>query len=129
MHLPMLAGDGPGRAIDDADNGSCLSTAASLGMLVIWDGGVQDSPGRYAGSARPSPQGAPCWATRVSCPSCSRPGLVPLNRAGRSGHIARQAPITPRGGETVYSRLDSESGATSGLRRAEPGVVIDQFLR
>jgi hypothetical protein len=81
MHLPMLAGDGPGRAIDDADNGSCLSTAASLGMLVIWDGGVQDSPGRYAGSARPSPQGAPCWATRVSCPSCSRPGLVPLNRA------------------------------------------------
>jgi hypothetical protein len=31
-----------GRTIDDADNGPCLSTAASPGILVIWDGGVQE---------------------------------------------------------------------------------------
>ena len=81
MHLPMLAGDGPGRTIDDADNGSCLSTAASPGMLVIWDGGVQDSPGRYAGSAGPSPLGAPMLGHEGQLPQLLPPGLVPPDRA------------------------------------------------
>ena len=58
------------------------------------------------------------------------PGLVPLDRALGVAVTSPGGPRSPARRETVYSRLDSESGATLGLRRAEPGVVyLDQFLR
>ena len=64
------------------------------------------------------------------------PQLVPhgLVLLGRARGEAVTSPCRPRstlrGDETVSSWLDSESGATSGLRRAGSGVVsIDQFLR
>ena len=83
------------------------------------------------GFSRTESPGCPMLGHEGQLPQLLPPGRVPLDRAlGVAVTSPGQAPITPRGGETVYSRLDSESGATSGLRRAEPGVVyIDQFLR
>ena len=123
MHLPMLASGRPGRAIDDADNGSVSPPQPLQGF---WLSGTEGSLQVGARVSRTESPGCPMLGHEGQL---LLPGLVPLDRALG---VAITSPGRPRHLRGVNGLFPARLGDWSDLgpSSSKPVVVyIDQFLR